>query len=538
MAASRTLAAPLALAAALLAACTVEVDGAPCRVPGATEDCPAGQACGNDLRCSARAHACRDARCTPGVGGACLDPAGVATGTAVARRCTDADPVCGAWTDEPCAAGGYACGTRSGGALCECPPSAARALAVRPDGSPAGAPPYATGAASPPGCAFRRLTDALAAAAAVAAEPTAVATVTATGAAAGSTRTFSAASTGEVFPLAVMDRVRLASDEAAGGGAYEILFDADGAASAPVELHAGGALAGFTVRNGTGGASADAIALRCDGRSTPALLAGVVLEGRGAAGARLGRGLVADGTCDLVGREVQVRGFSAAGAVVLNGRLVLDRARVEDNAGYGVRGNDAAFSAAPRVEIRDSKIVRNGDTGVALVSATEVRITGTTVFANGAATSWGGPGAVPSGIARRAGGVVLWGNPPAAGSYEFGRNRIYSNRGDQVLALGTGSTWALDGPAGCGSDAAGPLYSHVGCYDRTSPAPTPTYRGIVAVDANVTATYWAWADGSTQATGATDWARLPSGSIGSFPQCFDGSLATPAACASEDPLPP
>jgi hypothetical protein len=65
---------PLAAAlAALLGGCVVDVDGAPCAVSGQSTDCPSGQACGNDHRCSARAQACvsSGSRCEPG---ACLDP--------------------------------------------------------------------------------------------------------------------------------------------------------------------------------------------------------------------------------------------------------------------------------------------------------------------------------------------------------------------------------------------------------------------------------------------------------------------------------
>jgi hypothetical protein len=109
----------LPLLALLVAACEVDVDGAPCAVPGETGDCPGGQACGNDRRCSARALGCAATRCLPDSGGDCLDPTGIGSGTAVARRCVDTDPVCGAWTLDPCADRGQRCVGGAAGARCE-----------------------------------------------------------------------------------------------------------------------------------------------------------------------------------------------------------------------------------------------------------------------------------------------------------------------------------------------------------------------------------------------------------------------------------
>lgn len=104
-------AAGLVLTAAILAACTGEVEGAPCSVPGRITDCPSGQACGNDRRCSARALGCVP-RCAPRTDGFC-------TAEGEARHCVDTDPVCGTWLVEPCAERGMVCVARSGDAACE-----------------------------------------------------------------------------------------------------------------------------------------------------------------------------------------------------------------------------------------------------------------------------------------------------------------------------------------------------------------------------------------------------------------------------------
>ena len=552
---------PLAAAlAALLGGCVVDVDGAPCTVPGQSPDCPSGQACGNDHRCSARAATCvsSGARCAPGTGGACLDPSGATTGVDRARRCVGDDPVCGRWIVEPCTDAGLTCALRTDvGARCVCPPTATRDLAVRPDGSPGDAPPFPTGAGSPPVCAFLRLGDGLEAARGIAAaDPSAAVTVTAGGVAADATRTFSGA-TGERFPLPITDRVSLRSEP--GGGAYEIVFDAENGPTAPVVLHSGGALAGFAVRNGKADASHDALQLSCDGSTTPARLASVTLDGRGAGGVRLGHGVVAGATCGIVAQDVTVRDMSVAalvidsaaglpsvaftggsitgcgdGIVVTNGRLLLDGARIAGNAGMGVR---APFGGSPRVELRRSKIVGNGDTGVALGSALEVRITGTTVYANGAVTRWEG---VPSSnVSSRSGGIVLLGEPPAPGSLDVSRNRVYANEGDQILVIGTKNIWTFDGA--CGADADGPLFNSLGCYDPTPAGTTVRYRGLTSIDAPVVANWVAWdrvlptVDHDYAWFGQT-WASVTVPLHGTPPvpnACVDATLV----CSSEDPAP-
>jgi hypothetical protein len=128
---------------------------------------------------------------------------------------------------------------------------------------------------------------------------------------------------------------------------------------------------------------------------------------------------------------------------------------------------------------------------------------------------------------------VLWGDPPAAGSVAINGNRIYANRGDQVLVIGTYLNWTLDG-SGCGLDLSGtPLFNTVGCYDPTYAGTTDTYRGVVAIDAGVVAKYVAWESATPRST--HDYVSY--GQYGSialqgtpFPYC----PATPN-CKSENP---
>lgn len=514
-----------AAAAALLSACVVEVDGARCGSPGTLGSCPAGQACGNDGRCSARARACVDsgAWCTPF---ACQDPALVPS--TAQRHCTGDDPVCGAWVDGPCT-GGLQCALRTpaGGTVglwCACPdlPTGSRELFVSPGGSRTGAVPFPTGAATPAGCAFRRLGDALSQA-----DPAAVATVTAVGAgtdpATATTIVFSSGR-GETFPLVVNGGITLRSDAQAGGGTYDILFDGEGLPSAPVVLHSGGALAGFKIQNGTGGSSTDAIRLSC-GAPDPVLLTSIVLDGAGANGARMGRGFAAGRGCTVFARDLTVQNMSTAGLVLDPARLVLDPApvvsiaggsirscgdgvamtfgrltlrsmRIEGNAGKGVRANDPVdLDGSPSVEIRNSKVVGNGDTGIVVRNPDEVRITGTTSSANGAMTVWG----YGYSTTRNAGGIVLIGNPPP-GAVEFARNRIYKNDGDQLLVMGANAAnpWNLDGPSSCAADSSGPPFSMIGSPATCDPQSPAGAYGIVAVDASVSAQYFGWASVSPQ----------------------------------------
>jgi hypothetical protein len=482
--------APAIVAAALLGACTVEVDGAPCTAPGTTSECPGGQACGNDRRCSARALACAASRCTPGVGGDCLaDPVGLGTGTTHARRCSEVDPVCGAWVVDACASQGRLCGKRSGGARCECPTTTARDLTVTPAGALTNALPFATGAASPPGCAFRTITDALVRARELRVlDPSSAVTVTVTGVAAGETYAFSG-TRGERFPLVVPDNVALRSDGPAGGGTYEILLDAASATSAAVVLESSSTLQGFTVRNVDRESSTVAIDVPCAVSGTPPFVSRVIVEGRGDSGARLGIGLRAL-PCSVVSTDLEVRNaavagvwassFSASGGAVSGngsgivqsgGTLILDGVRVAGNAARGVE----AFGSTAIV--RNSRIVRNGDTGLVLRdlrAGTEIR--GNTVWGNGATTNWG-----RSWLLRPAGGVVCAGaSPPEPSGFLFSGNRIYANRGDQIIVAGPEATiWTL-GSSTC-ADA-----NVSGCYDKATPsADQASYRGIFAIDAQV-----------------------------------------------------
>lgn len=467
----------LVWAGVLLAACTVEVEGAPCAVPGATADCPRDQACGNDRRCSARALACAASRCTPAVGGDCLgDPVGIATGTAYARRCVDSDPVCGAWDVVPCEAG-LACGHQSGGATCECPPNPTRVLVVAPDGSPPGPPLHPSGIAAPAGCAFATLSDALDRAGALhALDPSGDVTVRAVGASAGNPRSFSATS-GERFPLRLGAGIALVSDGPSDDKRYEIVYARPATGTVALALEGPGSLlAGFTIRNGDGGLEDAAVLTSC--AVGPVFVSSIVVEGRGDDGARLGTGLLGS-ACATVVDGLEVRdvaeaaiSWSASTLVIANsvltrsggagirlrgGTLEATGLRVAENAGMGI---DAATGSKKRVVLARSRIVRNGDTGIGVAGGT-ASISRSTIFGNRATTGWSSPRHL-WGITRLAGGIVL----SEAVLETWAANRVYSNSGDQVLLLGGGGIF--DGASGCVDEVEKRLLtSAIGCLDGT-----------------------------------------------------------------------
>jgi hypothetical protein len=429
-----------ALAAALLlaAACSVELEGARCDT---TEQCPADQACGNDRRCSVRAARCE--RC--GAGELRCSKRADAIET-----CLGDDPVCGKWVASS-SCGPLVCAQDGAAApACVCTPPATDVY-VDPVAGESNAAVVATGAPEPPECRFRTLTAALANA------PPA-ATVHAIGT---PPVVFGA---DETFPLTIPSGVTLAG--AADDGAVEafrIARDAADASNPVVRLEAGATLQGFTIASAT--ATAPVVDLACTGSGIAALRTSVV-DG----GASSRAGVVVSGTCgvDLLdvtlrsidGPGLDVRPSSAdvvvtmlrgrvegakpgifidAGAVQVSGD---DTARVEiaSNSTYGVYASKRAVLPTPALHLRlDRALVEsNRETGIAikdLPAGSTVAITASEIRSNQTSTdlSLGASG-------RKAGGIVLWGTPPAQAT--FAGNLIRGNSGDEVAVL-SGQPWNL-----------------------------------------------------------------------------------------------
>ncbi len=472
---SRPFRAPLALAAALLvAACQVDVDGAPCRGPGSTADCPDGQACGNDLRCSARALACATSRCTPGD----LGCDGTARAVVV---CTAADPVCGRWEEvDACEARGMVCGTRGGPEqpACECPEGVPAIVVVEPGGSPSmDAYPFPRGQDSPRECRLGRLSDALAAAASRA--PSAGAVLVA--GEAGAPAIFGAA-TAESWPLTVAANVTLVG--APPPAEATVIRGEPGAAAL---LAVQGAVEGLRVE--AGGATGTGLALSCGASGAPSLRrvtvegGGVVLDPDvlGTVTAGLREGVTVSGTCGgrLSGVEVsRVAGpaltvspdpASVATVDVLGGSFVAS------NVGISIRGQRVRVAPDPDTAAASTVVWGNSGEGVVIggvpATAVEATLEGMIVTANGGtgivmqgltsasrvlarACDVSGNGEVrarkygPQIARRTAGGVLV--TLGAIAAFTFSGNRLWANASDQ-LAFESGATWSI-AALSCGPD--------------------------------------------------------------------------------------
>jgi hypothetical protein len=465
----------LAIGAALaLAACTVNVEGAPCSSPGDTVDCPDKQACGNDLRCSARALDCKTTgtMCTPGPA-QCIS-------AQVSKRCDGSDPVCGTWVTDDCAARNLECGTRGSG-VCECPePSSALTTVVAdPGGSPdPQQPPYPTGQADPNlprECRFGRLMDAIAAL-----STTVPGTVEIAGAA-GTPAVFGTP-TGETWPLVIPANVAILGAPAPAGptivragpdpgtagtilrvtGTLEALtIEARGPRGAGVELVCG-AGAAPTLRDVTvdGGGTLDPGGVVTGGLRTGIAVAGACggLVQRALVSAVAGPGLAVEqgaGSAATVqilggtfrGNEVGIWLRGGTTSVGLDGS---NATTVTGNAWMGIAIGGGPDAAAPAVAVPVASLegaIVNGNAGTGIVvarldeSGSYVSISGADVTRNGqSARVQTRPTGTP---AHAVGGVLLALGQPL--TLAFSGNRLWSNAGDQ-LVFDSAATWRL-GPS-------------------------------------------------------------------------------------------
>jgi hypothetical protein len=417
-------AAALALGAALVAAaCRVEVDGAPCRAAGATDDCPGGQACGNDLRCSARALACAATRCAPGAF-ECTDPT-------AARRCDPgADPICGRWVGAACSARHPACRIVADPRVLSGPRA-----------------PAPTGTPDPPECRFGRLGDALAAAAARAPAGTVEIDAESAGSA-----TFGA-STGEAWPLFVASSVTVAGATPAGpaairgaagapllvaveGTVEDVRIDADGATTAVRVTRAGARL----VRVGVSGASGAALQIEAD----PAAAATVEVLGGSYGGSgvgiwiRTGKVSVA---ADPAHASSAVASENPGSTVVAgNGR---DGVVIGGMLSRGLPLSlPAVYAALDRVLVQ-----ANGGTGVIIAGLppqSQVRVERCDIQGNGITN------AALYGASLRKAGALLASRASGLG-FVFRGNRVWTNAYDQFAIDSSATNWSI-AAAACGSD--------------------------------------------------------------------------------------
>jgi hypothetical protein len=493
---------PLLLAA--LAACQVDVEGAPCR-NGYAGDCPAGQACGLDEHCSTRAASAGCELCTP-------DDVRC-EGTKIQKCSAASDPVCGAWeTTTPCQ-DGLVCGEKSGAPSCECAEVADGVFWVDPAGG-RDTSRVATGALEPPACRLPRLTDALANASAFVAGDGAALVRTPPG------------ETGivfedESFPLHIPTSVTVETSTAA-----SIRAAPGSTATSLIELH--GALSGFRIEN------VDPQALGIDARCVgfkPPELRDVLLEGN----LKLATGILVSGPCGSHVEDVFVRRATGSALVVdaapeavttvLGGRFAESGVGLELRGGMleiqpGAASTEIAsnlregllISGGNGLSLRAAgvNVVANGGTGLvieAVPEAAEISLDGCTIHSNGfVAPRIYGSGSDP---ARSAGGMLV-AQTKALAAFSFTGNVVSANAGDQVGVWSEGA-WSFSG-GGCGSAS-----NAFGCIG------TGAYALYATTSATVDATFNVWS--SDPPTSIVNVSRV------SYSPACTGHAAAPAAPA-------
>ncbi len=459
------------VAALALAACQVDVEGAPCATPGARTDCPDGQACGNDLKCSTRAAGCKAAQafCTPGATPA-ASPKRCRGDAAAIQTCTNADEVCGAWAvvsaQDDCASGSLECREPSAGqpaCLCRIPTDAIRVDAAAAPGLLA-----RTGADQPSQCRFAKLGDALAYAKDVwmPAHGDAPATVRAVGAPAPGTPVVFGA---ESFPLVIPSGVTLSTAASPTPADWVISANPDASVDV-IQLHDGATIEGFTVRSVS--ARGDGIAAATCGSTTPPAIRSVIVEG----GAQVARGVSVSGACGALLERVDVSGATGAaleiatpasapvtargsrfhgsddvGIRATGGILSFEpsgmtQTEVTDNVGNGVVLGNGVGGGSAKIEatLAGVLVARNGGAGLFVnsVPATS-KLTMTSCDVHSNATSapimYG-----PAGNRRSAGGVLL--TQASLAAFDLRGNRIYANHGGtgaDELAFESTGPWTL-----------------------------------------------------------------------------------------------
>jgi hypothetical protein len=464
-------------AAASLAGCRVDVEGAACSTPGTTDLCPSGQACGTGLTCSVRAASC--APCAAGV---------VECREGDVKRCTAEEPTCGSWVVETaCEPGVTHCADRSGvGLVCGCD-----RFVVDP-ASPAVA------------CHFDSITGAIAEAQAIAAE-----TVWLGGAA---PQTYGL-SVGDAAPIIVPAGMTVSGEDAPLDPGSRIMEVHDGSGEG-VRIEAGGSLVGVAVRRGS---SAPPVAIRVVGASdsTRASLASVRVNAAGGAfatgiqvegaGTVILQGIEVDGASGdglLVARDNMVDAVTVTGALLsgnhvgahlVKGDLTLEAPVVKVNVAEGVNA-DGGAAGTTRLTIQGGLIARNGGGGLVLAFNDVLHLVNTRVCRNAGVVR----GIIT--VSRTVGGLFALGNSP--GDLLVKGNWFHDNGGDQVLVGASGITsWNL----------AGTNCLLVGERNVFAGYATPGV-GVTAVSASVAATTNAWR-GSGLPTASVDYLTVLGGSV-------------------------
>lgn len=503
-------------AAAALAGCAVDVEGAACATPGSPEGCPSGQACGTGGTCSRAAAACSP--CTPGA---------LSCQGGDVRRCTaEGDPACGAWAlATACVAGLTTCGVPAGGGTPEC---RCEAFVADP-----------AGAAASTACRFTTPAAAIAEARRFAISEVVL------GGPAGQDY-------GGADALVIPAGVAVVGGDQPLDPASRVLTL--GGAGAAVVLGDGASLAGATVRRAAGGPDT-AVAISGASPGGRSSLASMVIDAQGAGGAfatgvrvtgagavsLVGLGVLGattaglevarDGATDAVtavdlavdgGASALSPGGAGYGVRLTTGELTLRRPAVKGcgNAGVLVAGS----LASARLSVEGGALHHNHGTGLSAQGLGKLDLAGTRICANR-----GGLDVNLAGTFRTVGGLFLGAGAPV--EQAVSGLRVFDNDGDQVgIGPGTG-TWNLSGPSADGA-ACG---AGVNAFSGYGAGPPRTYG--VAAAGNVDVSWNAW-PGAVPSLGA-DVLKIgsPAITLGTEPTVGNGSAycALPADLTCPDP---
>ena len=479
-------------AAAALAACSVELEGAPCTTD---QNCPDEQRCDGAGVQPGRCAACESDPACSADGFACVD------GTTV-RECRTNAGSCRYARTISC--GALSCLGAEPNAACRCPPnSGAEFAADALQGSALGAPFFPSGdssPSSPPQCRFRSLGDALAAAATYAGSPPArTATARAVGRS-GGTMVFS----GEQFPLQVKPGVTLTTNDVPPAAASYVV-DLDNAAqvTAALLVEEDATLSGFLVRPSAAGGVGVGVEVACAAPGTDRVrLSSVAVDGKGGLGsAVVARGVAVTGPCSVDLSDV----------------------RVESVAGAGVHlASTGMADGFPVLSLLRTTVSGAGDTGIQVrLDATPLLRPSLSVVRSELTSNTGAQ--YGAGL-RRAGGVLFYGTPPS--SLTFHSNRVHGNSGDQVVVY-SGSSWDLKG--GTTLAACGATSNVFACYD------TGAVGLGLASAGTVDARFNSWAN--EPPTAGMDYVVAAGGSVNAVGAGSDVCPAVPVPPAS-CPLPP
>jgi hypothetical protein len=240
-----------------------------------------------------------------------------------------------------------------------------------------------TGVASPPQCALRTLTNALAIAGSAG-----IPSVMAVGANSATSAVFSSAA-GETFPLVIPAGVTLTTDQEAFGNlasasVYAIDFD-DPTAPSMVDLSPASSIAGFAIEcAASGNESADGV--YCNAGSVA--VADCVIQGRGTV-PNAGAGCAVTDACNASLSDVTVQGFPGRG-VALSGSssAAIDGGTIGNN-GWGdvaCSGDSIYMASDGGLSIQNVTLAGNQDHGLQALSGT---VTGSNVTIQGAGSSLG-----------------------------------------------------------------------------------------------------------------------------------------------------